>query len=556
MDEHRAALNQRHSDPGARGLDRDAPAGSAWLAILPIAFLGLFFLYPVIAVLWRGLGAESGPLLTIFTRSSTRSVIWFTIWQAVVSTALTLLVAMPLTAAMATFRFRGRRLVRALVTVPFVLPTVVVAAAFTAVLDRFGLDDGRFGLRHSVWIVLAAHVFFNVAVVVRTVGSFWSQLDDRQEQAARTLGATPWRAFREVTLARLRPALLAATSIVFLFTFTSFGLVLLLGGPRLATIETEIYRYAVSRTDFSTAAALAVLQLIAVGALVAVNTRLNRHHLGRERLAVDRTRAPRTTGERLWLVGSVVGTLGLLATPIVVLAERSFTSGGGYSWANYRALGTRVSLLPINAGEALRNSLVFALVAAALSVLIGGCAALAIVYGRRLMARALDLGLLLPLGTSAVTVGFGMLIALDEPPLDLRQSWIIIPIAQSLIGIPFVVRATVPVLTSIDDRLRDAAGSLGASPWRVRREVDLPLAARALAIGTGFAFAIALGEFGATSFVGRRPDLLTVPLAIARLLGQPGEALRGQAMALSMILMIVTTVIVFVVDRNDQAGVL
>lgn len=519
-------------------------------------FLSAFFLYPVGAVLVRGLTAESVSVIDIFGRASLRGVVWFTFWQAAVSTMLTLIAALPLTAVLANFRFRGRRLLRAVVTVPFVLPTVVVAAAFVAVLDRFGLDEGALNLRHTVWVVLAAHVFFNIAVVVRTVGGFWSQLDDRQEQAARSLGANPLRAFWEVTLPRLKPSILASTAIVFLFTFTSFGLILLLGGARMASIETEIYRYAVSRTDFGTAAVLSILQLVAVLALVVVSTRLQRQTRGSERLAVDRSTPFSTGRQRVVAAVSAIVTVGFLAVPIASLVERSLRSGDGYGLGNYRALAERVPLLPVSALRAVRNSLTFGLAAAVLALIIGGAAALFVAAGPRRAGRALDLGLLLPLGTSAVTLGFGMLIALDEPPLDLRQSWVIIPIAQALIGVPFVVRAITPVLRSIDPRVREAAATLGATPWAVRREIDLPLAARAAAVGAGFAFAIAIGEFGATSFVGRQPELMTVPLGIARLLSQPGEALRGQAMALSVVLMVVTTAVVFLVDRRDQAGVL
>jgi len=170
------------------------------------------------------------------------------------------------------------------------------------------------------------------------------------------------------------------------------------------------------------------------------------------------------------------------------------------------------------------------------------------------VSRILDLGLILPLGTSAVTLGLAMLISLDEPPLNLRASWWIVPIAQALIGIPFVIRAVVPVLRSVDDRLLEGAAVLGADPRRVRWEIDMPLATQALAVGAGFAFAISLGEFGATLMLGRNPDLLTMPLAIERLLGQPGELLRGQAMALAVVLMTMTTVVMLIADRSNDAS--
>ena len=522
---------------------------SVALAAVPAAFVAVFFAYPVITLLARGLGLDADRLVDVLTGSRFLKIIWFTTWQAALSTLLAGALAIPLTWAIANRQFRGRRLARVAVTVPFVLPTVVVAGAFIALMDRFGLDAGRIRLRHTVWAILLAHAFFNIAVFVRSVGGFWTQLDRRPEEAARTLGASPWQAFREVTMPRLRPSLIAATSVVFLFSFTSFAVILLLGGPRRSSIETEIYRYAVTRSDISTAAALSIVQMVAVVSLVVLNGWLQRRAAGSQGLVADRAIAPQTRQQRTRLAMALAGTTLLLGLPLFVLVERSLASGGSYSLANYRALGERVRLLPISAADALMNSLAFAVVAAGIALIIGGMASLAIVHGTRWVSRVLDLGMLLPLGTSAVTLGFGVLISLDRGVLDLRSSWWIVPITQSLIAIPFVVRGVVPVLRAIDPALREAAATLGASPGRVRREIDLRIGARALATGVGFAFAISLGEFGATSFVGRRTDLLTVPLAIQRLLSTPGDLLRGQAMALSVILMLVTALVVFIGDR-------
>jgi len=486
----------------------------------------------------------------VLTESRFLKIIWFTGWQAAASTLLALVLALPLTWAIANRRFRGRRLARGLVTIPFVLPTVVVASAFIALMDGFGLDEGTLRLRHTVWAILLAHAFFNVAVFVRSVGGFWAQLDRRPEEAARTLGASPWRTFIEVAFPRLRPALVAATSVVFLFSFTSFAIILILGGPRRSSIETEIFRYAVTRTDIATAAALSIVQMVAVVALVACNGWLQRRTLsGRQGLVADRGIAPKRGRQHVSLWAILLGTSVTLGLPLAVLVERSLSTGAGYSLLHYRGLGDKVRFLPVSALEAVANSLAFAVAAAGIALIIGGLGSVAIVHGGKFASRLLDLGMLLPLGTSAVTLGFGVLITLDRGVLDLRGSWWIVPITQSLIAIPFVVRGVVPVLRSIDPAMRQAAATLGASPRRIRREIDLRIGGRALATGVGFAFAISLGEFGATSFVGRRPDQLTVPLAIERLLGQPGDLLRGQAMALSVILMVVTAVVVMIGDR-------
>jgi thiamine transport system permease protein len=357
-----------------------------------------------------------------------------------------------------------------------------------------------------------------------------------------------------VTLPALRPAILAAAAIVFLFTFTSFGVILVLGGPTHSTIETEIYRQTTQLLDLRTAAALSIIQLVAVLVLLVVTERL----AGRRgisltlRSAATTARRVRTAGERVFLSANLALAAVLLGGPILVLVARSFDTASGFGFDNYEALGDlrAGSVLFVPPEEAIVNSLLYAAVAMLLALVVGGLAAFAIVRTRR--AGAIDAALTLPLGVSAVTVGFGFLIALDEPPLDLRTEWILVPIAQALVAIPFVVRLTTPVLRAIDPRLREAAATLGASPRRVWREIDLPIASRSLAVAGGFAFAIALGEFGATVFLAR-PDRPTLPVVIYRLLGQPGSTPFGAAMAASTILLVLAAVSLVVVERARVA---
>ncbi|MFG1920323.1 ABC transporter permease [Cryptosporangium sp. NPDC048952] len=523
------------------------------LAGLPLAFLAIFFVYPVGTLIGLGLGlGDPIPGVPAGTGlGDVRGVLWFTVWQAVVSTVLTVAVALPGAAMLARFVLPGRALIRALVTVPFVLPTVVVGAAFLALIG----PDGLLGveLDRTVWAILAAHVFFNYAVVVRIVGSVWSQLDRRSVEAARVLGASRVSAFCRVTLPALRPAIAAASSVVFLFTFTSFGIVQILGGPSYATLEVEIYRRTVYLLDLSGAAVLSMVQFVAVAVLLAVDAVLT----GRQRaarLGTPSPRRPRGFGEWAFVGANLVVLVGLLSTPLAVLVERSFATSDGYGLAYWRALfsADASSVLPSPAWETVGTSLRYAVIATLLAVLIGVCAAVVLVRPGRLRG-AFGLLLMLPLGTSAVTVGFGFLVALDEPPLDLRDSALLVPCAQALVAVPFVVRAVLPVLRAIDNRLREAASVLGASPARVWWRVDLPLVWRSLAAAAGFAFAISLGEFGATVFIARA-DNPTVPVAIAQLLGRPGEVNAGQAMALATVLMVLCAVSLIVLDRLRPAG--
>lgn len=538
--------------PNRRPFRRGASAlGWAAATAVPAAFIVIFFVYPVGTMLWRGLDAVGEAL----GNTAIRGVLWFTAWQAAVSTALTLAVGMGGAAMLARLRPRSRRIVRAAVTVPFVLPTVVVAGAFNAAFGRLGLYGDGFSLRHSVWAILAAHVFFNYAVVVRTVGSWWAGIDGRYADAAAVLGASRAATFRHVTWPLLRPSIAVAAVITFLFCFTSFGVILILGGPRRATLETEIYRYAVTRLDFRTAAALAVIQLVAVVALVATSNRLERRRAVSRRPAG--TAAPRRSRAVVATNGAIA--VALLGTPIAALIEQSLRVGDGYGLANFAALASRVALLPATGVRALANSITFATLAMTIATTIGVIAAVVATRGERAakpLARALDVGLTLPLGVSAVVVGFGFLLTLDSPPLDLRASAWLIPVAHALVGLPFVVRTLVPTLRGIDGRLREAAAVLGATPWRVVREIDAPIASRAVVVGAAFAFTVSLGEFGATAFVPRRADTLTAPLAIFRLLGTPGDALRSQAMALSVTLMVAAVAAVVLIEalrRTDEA---
>ncbi|MCL2551446.1 MAG: iron ABC transporter permease [Actinomycetia bacterium] len=529
------------------------------LAALPLAFFAVFFAYPVGAIVARGLHQggrwRPGVVGDVLGDPSIRHVLWFTCWQAAASTALTLAVALPGAYVFARLDFPGKHLLRAVVTVPFVLPTVVAGSAFLALLGRGGFTDSLLGFRldTSVWAILIAHVFFNYAVVVRTVGGLWAQLDPRQEEAARMLGAGRFAAWRRVTLPALGPAVAAAALMVFLFTFTSFGVIQILGGPTRSTLEVEIYRQTAELLDLPTAAVLTLLQLAAVAAILGVHAWTVRRREATLRLVDAARTAHRPRGaERVLLAGVLAVVALLILLPLGVLVARSFDGPNGYGLDFYRALastdgsgdGGTFLVSPL---ETVWNSLRYAAVATVIALAVGALAATALVRRAGRLMRGFDALLMLPLGTSAVTVGFGFLITLDKPPLDLRDSWLLVPLAQALVGVPFVVRVVLPVLRAVDDRLREAAAVLGASPLRVWREVELPLVARAMGIAAGFAFAVSLGEFGATVFIAR-PDSPTLPVAVARLLGRAGEMNYGQAMALSTILMAVCAASLLVLE--------
>ncbi|MDR1448798.1 MAG: iron ABC transporter permease, partial [Propionibacteriaceae bacterium] len=469
-------------------------------------------------------------------------VIRQTLVQAAAGAAASLVLGLPGACLLYCRRFPGRRLLRAVVAVPFVLPSVVVGVAFRSLLAPGGLLGGL-KLDGSFAALVAALVFFNYSVVVRTVGVFWAGLDPRAAQAARSLGASRWRVWRTVTLPALAPAIASAGALAFLFCASAFGVVLILGGTRYGTVETEIWYQTTQLLNLPAAAALSIVQLlVTAAALAAANAARSRQ----ERALRLSPGAGRPLQRADWPAVAVVAivVVGLVCLPLASLVVRSFATPAGWSLSSYAALaGTGHGATAAPIWQAGVNSLATAAAAAALALTLGCLAAYVLSRrprgrsGRRLLRWA-DAAFMVPLGVSAATVGFGFLITVNRPPFDLRASWVLIPVAQALVALPLVVRTLLPTWRAIDPRLREAAASLGSGPARLLVSVDVPLIRRGLGLAFGFAFAASLGEFGATSFLAR-PDRPTLPVVVYRLISRPGADTFGAALAAAVILAVV-----------------
>lgn len=526
---------------------------------VPLAFLGVFFAWPVATLVGRGFFPDGGFTLAgfqqVFAEARTWRVITTTLAQAAAGTVIAVLLGVPGAWVLYRTRFPGRWVVRAVVTIPFVLPSVVVGVAFKSLVISTG-PLGHLGLDQSFAIIVASLVFFNYALVVRTVGALWASLDPRTEQAASVLGASPTRVFLTVTIPALAPAIASAAALVFLFCASAYGVVMVLGGAGYGTIETEIWFLTTQLLDLTGAAALSIVQLVVVGASLMVANHLQARQARTQRLRTDSSNETPWSARRdaLPTLLTVAVVLGLLTFPMSTLVVRSLTTASGIGLDHYANLATTGGgTLSVPVWDAVGNSLRTASVATVLALALGLLVSLVVSrnprneLGRRGLGL-LDAAFMLPLGVSAVTVGFGFLITLNRPPLDLRSSIILVPIAQAIVALPLVVRVLLPVLRAIDPRLREAAAVLGASPGKVLRDVDLAFLGRGLGLATGFAFATSLGEFGATSFLAR-PDQPTLPVVIFRLIGRPGIDNQGMGMAAAVLLAVGCAIVMAVAER-------
>jgi thiamine transport system permease protein len=543
-----------------------------WAA--PSLFLILFFFYPLARVLWLSFASEHDTLTALAALPQFLNTILFTFYQAGLSTLLTLLVGLPVAYLFSHFDFHGKSFLRTITAVPFMLPTVVVAAGFTALLgprgwvnlalmDVFNLTAPPISFIGTLTAILVAHVFYNTTIVIRLVGNSWAQLDPRLAHAARVLGADSASVLSKITLPLLRPSLMAAILLVFLFDFTSFGVVLLLGGGQFRTLEVEIYIQATRFLNLPAAALLSMVQLlftlffsiiysrVVTKAIVPINPRA----------ASLNIRPARSLREKIFVTAATVFIILLFALPMAALPARSIVrlepdrgERGEFQPSltlnNYRELTVNRmdSLFYVPPFEAVRNSLIYAVITLTLSLLLGFPAASALARPSRL-EKIIDPFLMLPLGASAVTLGLGYILAFNR----WLYSPMLVPLAHTTLALPFVIRSLQPAMTSIPHRLREAASVLGATPQRVWRSVDLPIIARALTAAGVFAFTVSLGEFGATSML-VRPEYPTMTTAIARFMSQPGGLNYGQAMAMATILLVVTTTAILVIERIRLPG--
>lgn len=521
------------------------------LWVVPAFVIGVLFYWPMARVLGQGL---NGYWLATLAEARVVDAVWFTIWQAVVSTVICLVMGLPAAYVLYRKRSPAARILRALLTVPFALPTIVTAIGFTAFRTQDVWHGGTAAegfFDHPVTWIIAAHVFVNFAVITRVVGSTWVSHSHDTEEAAALAGAGRLRIFWSISLPQLRPAIISATFTVFLYCTASYGLVLVLGGGLVNSIETEIAIAANQFLDLQEAGTLALLQTVLSIVAFAISTTGTRSKIGFDVQDVDDGK--RTIDRRDWpAVLLTLVSIVLTFVPLALILVRAFTTDAGTpTLENFFMLGTNGArnLLDITLGQAALNSLRNVVVATLLAGFLGTMVAYLLTRptrnkAMRLVNRILDVLFLLPLGVSTIVLGFGYLLTFGGGWLPLRTSWLIVPLVQGLMALPLVVRIVQPALSTSSEELGEQAATDGASAFSAFFRIELPMAREAVVAAFGYAAIVSIGEFGAASLLAYG-DQATLPTVLYQLVSRPGGDNYGMAMAMSAIVITLTFAVVF-----------
>ncbi len=549
------------------------------LWLIPISFMLLFFCRPLLAIIRIVFSSRFSQGWAFFSWSQLTRPLFFSFQQAFLSTCLTLLVGLPAAFLFARYDFPARKMLRAFSLIPFILPTVVVAAAFNTLIGPrgwvnlllmhlFNLSTPPLSILNKLPAILLAHVFYNTSIVIRIVGQRLERLNLSLIEAAHVLHASPFQAWRSVALPLLIPSIGGAAMLAFLFNFTSFGVVLMLGGPGYATLEVAIYTQVFDRFNLPMAGVLAIVQLLVTWLIAIVQNRVGYTRFGNNSMAQVSPFRHRPKGrlEKTFVIMMCILLVLLFVMPLLSLTARSFVTldaargergnvKTGFTFRYYTELfrNRRDSIFYAGPLAAIQHSLLYSFITMIIATVIGLLASYAIADSRKRFSRIIESLFMLPLGAGSVILGLGFLLTFNHAPWTSGSFPIILPIAHALIALPFVVRTMLPAIKSIPQNLRDAASVMGASPWRVRREVDFPILTRALMVSLAFCFTISLGEFGASGFLANA-STPTVPIAIFRYLSQPGALNYGQALAMSTLLMITSVAGSFFIEHLRLPG--
>lgn len=539
---------------------------SNWIIIIPALFLVFFYILPMISIL----SYISDPISSFETIISPLNftILKFTVFQALLSTILAILIGFPGAFFFGRYKLPFHRFWKSIFTVPFVIPPIVVVIGFILTfgpngiinnffIDIFNLNGPIIEIYNTFQGILLAHVFYNTPVAIRIIGSAWKNIDKEQENVAKTLGASRSRIFFKIQLPQLVPAILTSSMLIFLYCFASFGIPLAIGGVKYRTIEVQIYKTA-RQLNFSDASILALFQILftSIIAIPYFFYSNKRKGVSKEDIEKSDETISKNFAYRLIFILYFVFLLIILVLPLVSIIIESFKTSSGYNLNNYSQLVSDRYLSEIGTSAIfqLRNTIFFALSASSLALLLG---LITIIVSRSFKTKlypnfkikvfnsVMSLSILLPMVTSGIILSLGLILVYSNTVLLDEFVWLIIIIAQVLIAYPFVNRTLESALNEVSPEYREVSRSLGKSSIRTFFIVELPQIKTSIIVAFTFAFAIAVGEFGATNFLAKS-DYSTMTVGIYNFLG---HRQFGTATAMASVLIVFCTLSFLIIDK-------
>jgi len=496
-------------------------------AILPFIFLFVMIAWPLIEVFKLLMTDFNGTLFQVLAEPYYQKRLWMSVIQAILTVIASILLGVPLAFIVAYRQFKGRDWFLRLLMLPFVLPSLVVALSF---LSLYGAQ-GWFGLngQGQLWLVILANVFYNETIVLRFVYNALGRLDPNWLAAARSLGSSPSRVIWKVVLPYLWPSILASACLVFLYSFLTFGISLLLGGMQFATLEVEIYHLALQRLELSEASVLILLQT-SLGLAVAL---IEVKWMQRWRLPFLKLQARQPTAALLpWQGVWVYLHAAFLLLPIICIFLQSVSLDGQFTWLAYQQLFNNDTQGLTSLWDGVCNTLMLATYSTMASLILGGLQAFWVWRTQSVLSR---ICLSLPLFVSPVGLAVGYLMAY---PSLAGNAYLLVAV-YVLAGYPLLARSLLLGLEGLPTVYLNTAATLGSSSLSRVKKIMLPLLKPALKTGLLLALVAALGEFTAT-LVLARPEWATLTVAIYERLNYPGEIIYAQAMGLATVLMCLT----------------
>lgn len=539
-----------------------------------IIVLLLLLVVPLIIILSKAFVGPEGSLtlnrvITLLKSEYTWRIVRFTFLQAFISTVVSVLIALPGAYIIANYRFRGKRLIKAISVIPFVLPSILVVLGFVIfygnsglinqlLMKLFNLEEGPIKILYTFGAVILAHAFYNFPIALGLISSFWEQLPISYNHAAMTLGAKKRSVFRTVTLPRLIPPILSAATLIFLFCFSSFVILLVLGGgPKFTTMEVEIYRRARMSLDLEGAATFSLISIFLTLIIVAIYIWTQRLVAHQEEIELLNEKNLEKSLKTVWgkigvALYTLFATLFVLG-PLGAIIYNSFTYTPSRSGKTVFTLRWYKQLFNIESTSSSMMSV--ALSAIILSLIIAAITTIvSLIFTTMLSAKlrndkikgslATELFAMLPMAVSSVIIGLGYYLIASSLQLGNIGARILVILAHVVIVSPFILRSILPEYRKVSFTYSQASFTLGANVARTFWLVELPLLRSALITGGAFAFAISLGEINAT-LVLADSSLVTIPIVMYRLIGSYNFA---GAAALGSVLIVLCAIIFFLTE--------